>query len=289
MSSEILKNIIRKVDSLPTLPTTYARISELMRKPTTCALDIADVISRDQVLTARLLKLVNSAFYGFSGRITTVSSAVVVLGFRAIRSLVLSSSVMDLFKEKEANPFLDPVDFWKHSLAVAACSKLISKNIDYDDPEEFFVAGLLHDIGKLIQNQFLKASFLEALSHAEKSRMCLYDAELEKMGLAHSETGLMLCEKWKLPECIREAIFFHHTPQKSNRYPVFAAVVHVSNVIVKSLELGASGDSIVGPFYQEAWEILSFPQSQLEPLMHKLLIETEEIFQILKPARGLDE
>ena len=284
MTNDAIKNIVRKIESLPTLPTTYSRINELMNRPTTCAMDIADVISRDQVLTARLLKLVNSAFYGFSGKIKTVSGAVVVLGFKAIKSLVLSSSVLDLFKEKEANPLFEPVSFWKHSLAVAACSKLIAKYLDYDDPEEFFVAGLLHDIGKIILNQFFKQEFYEVLVFSRKEKITLVEAEMQKFQACHSDTGLLLCEKWRLPDCVKEAVAYHHSPEAFQNYPLFPSVVHLADILVKSMELGSSGDPFVNMISNHAWTTLNIPLSQLEPIMQKLKIETMDIFNILNPS-----
>lgn len=283
METDLFKKIVSKIDSLPTLPTTYVRISELIKRPNTSAIDIAEVILDDQVLTARLLKLVNSAFYGFSGKIRTVSGAVIVLGFRSLKELILGCSVLDLFKEKEANPYFDPIAFWKHSLSVAAGCQTLAKYMKYQDPEELFVAGLLHDIGKLVQNQYLRSGFISALRHASDIHYPLYQAELETMGFTHSEVGLHLAVKWKLPENLKEVICFHHEPNKAKQFSRIASVVHVSDILVHALELGHSGNPVVPPLLKEAWDSLAIPVSLLEPLMNKLIVHAEETSQLFNP------
>jgi putative nucleotidyltransferase with HDIG domain len=283
METELFKKIVSKIDSLPTLPTTYVRISELIKKPNTSAIDIAEVILDDQVLTARLLKLVNSAFYGFSGKIRTVSGAVIVLGFRSLKELVLGCSVLDLFKEKEANPYFDPISFWKHSLSVAAGCQTLAKYLKYEDPEELFVAGLIHDIGKLVENQYLRSGFISALHHAREIHYPLYQAEAETLGFTHSEIGLHLAMKWKLPENLKETISFHHEPLKAKQYSRLVSVVHVSDILVHALELGNSGNPVVPPVSKEAWDALAIPPSVLEPLMNKLIAHAEETSKLFNP------
>jgi putative nucleotidyltransferase with HDIG domain len=283
MENEQLKKIVSRIDSLPTLPNTYLRISDLIKNSNTSAVDIADVILDDQVLTARLLKLVNSAFYGFSGKIKTVSAAVIVLGFRSLKELVLGCSVLDLFKEKEANPYFDLIAFWKHSLSVAAGCQTLAKYLNYDDPEELFVAGLLHDIGKLIENQYLRAGFIQSLHWAREKHRPIHEAELTIQGFSHCEIGLYLAEKWKLPDNLKEIVSFHHTPEQAKRYLRMVSLVHFADILTHSLELGNSGNPVVPALSKVAWDSLNFSASLIEPVMEKLVIHAEETSQLFNP------
>ena len=153
------QKIISKIVDLPTLPRTVLRITELVNEPKSSARDLARVITDDQVLTARLLKLVNSSFYGFPQRISTVTGAIVLLGFDAIRNLLLTTSVFDLFANRNRKKKQDQERFWDHSLGCAVGAKVIGNYMRHDKIEELFVSGLLHDIGKIVEMMFLPDEF----------------------------------------------------------------------------------------------------------------------------------
>ena len=277
MNQEYQKNIIREIHSLPTLPTTFTHISRLIRNPTTSAIDIANVIRQDQALTARLLKMVNSAFYGFPSKIRTVSHAIVVLGFQSIKNLVLSCSVMDQFKSREQSALFDQALFWEHALATAMGSRLIAKACHYSDPEEGFVAGLLHDIGKLVHDQYLHARFVQALETARSSRVTIYEAERITLGMTHAETGYLLAEQWKLPDDLMEAIGMHHTPELAKRNPLLTSIVHVADVLCRALEIGNPGDPFVPRLSDIAWKNCNLPVKQIDAVMRQMAVEAMEI------------
>ena len=164
MSLPDLQKIIAKIDDLPTLPRTVLKITELVNNPKSSAKDLARIITDDQVLTARLLKLVNSSFYGFPQRISTVTNAIVLLGFDAIRSLLLTTSVFDLFAGRNKKSKQDQEKFWDHSLGCAVGAKVIGNYLRYDKIEELFVSGLLHDIGKIVEMLFLPDEFAQVVT-----------------------------------------------------------------------------------------------------------------------------
>ncbi|MCK5706743.1 MAG: HDOD domain-containing protein [Candidatus Aureabacteria bacterium] len=269
-TSEVLSTIIKKIDTLPTLPTTFAKINSLMKNSRTSANDISEVISKDQVLTARLLQLVNSTFYGFPGRITTVSGAVVILGFNALKNLVLSSSVFDIFQVSGSSGVLDLNEFWKHSIACAVTSRLIGKIIDYEDTEELFVAGLLHDIGKLVEIQHLQASFGGVIERTKEKRITIYEAEKEILGFTHCDIGGLLGKRWKLPASLGEAIEAHNDFKKAKKYPKIVATVHLADILVRAKEIGYPGDDYVPEIDGAAWEALGLGLSYIEPIMDKI-------------------
>ena len=281
MSSVLLNNLVDQIHSLPTLPTTFSRVNTLIQRPNTGAGDLAEVISDDQVLTARLLKLVNSAFYGFGGKIKTVSNAIMVLGFKSIKSLVLTSSVLDLFKSKDSNPYFDLQSFWIHSLSVAVACRVLAKHMKQDDPEEWFVAGLLHDIGKLVHHQYLSARFATALKLAFERKQHIHEVEKETLGFSHCETGRMLAERWKLPEELLEPIACHHEPETAAKSPLLTAAVHVGDILARALELGKPGDPIVPRLSPEAWNRLNIPPKAVEGILRTIHSQAEEAQQLL--------
>ncbi len=159
MKAPDIDRVISRVEDLPTLPRTVLRITELVNDPKSSARDLARIITDDQVLAARLLKLVNSSFYGFPQRISTITGAIVLLGFDAIRNLLLTTSVFDIFSNRKNISLIRQEQFWDHSLGCAVAAKVIGKHLRYDKVEELFVAGLLHDIGKIVEMIFLSQAF----------------------------------------------------------------------------------------------------------------------------------
>ena len=166
-----LKRIIAGIDDLPTLPRTVLKITELVNDPKSSAKDLAKVITDDQILTARLLKLVNSSFYGLPQRISTVTGAIVLIGFDAIRNLLLTTSVFDLFAGRNKKKQQKQEQFWDHSLGCAVGAKVIGNYLRYDNIEELFVAGLLHDIGKIVEMMLISVGRLLRVSGRGRQRL----------------------------------------------------------------------------------------------------------------------
>jgi len=198
MSIPDLKKIIARIDDLPTLPRTVLKITELVNDPKSSAKDIARIITDDQVLTARLLKLVNSSFYGFPQRISTVNTAIVLLGFDAIRSLLLTTSVFDLFAGGNKKSRQEQEQFWDHSLGCAVGAKVIGNYLRHDKIEELFVAGLLHDIGKIVEMLYLPDEFASVVDAIKQHNILMLTAEEKILGYDHAEIGQLLANKWNL-------------------------------------------------------------------------------------------
>ena len=199
MGEADLRRIIAKVEDLPTLPRTVLRITELVNDPRASAKDLSIIITDDQVLTARLLKLVNSSFYGFPQPVTTVTGAIVLLGFDAIRNLLLTTSVLDLFPARIAKVRRDQEQLWDHSLACAIGAKSIGNFLRYDKLEELFVAGLLHDIGKIVEMMFLQDDFARITERVRDQGVLISTAEQDLLGCTHADIGRLLAERWNLP------------------------------------------------------------------------------------------
>lgn len=240
-----IKRIAQNVLSLPALPTIIAKMIELMDDPRTSASQLTKLISTDQVLTAKILKLANSAYYGFPRRIGTINLAIVVLGFDTIKDLGLSASIVERFKKRSNDPLFDMSLFWEHSIACGVIGKRLARELNYRVSGEVFVAGLMHDIGKLILNQYFLKEFSEIMQRIRNEEKSFLQSEMEIIGVSHAVIGSWLAEKWNLPTQLVEVIEFHHNPDKAPEQSQIASVIQFADHLCKWREIGNSGDTIV--------------------------------------------
>jgi HD-like signal output (HDOD) protein len=275
------ERIIENIRDLPTLPTVYLALSEVIADPSSTAEDVSKIVSCDQASSARVLRLANSVMYGFPGQIDTVSRAVVVLGFDEVRNLVLSTSVMDLFSKQDSAFDFRPADFWAHSVAVGTATRLIGQACRIPKGENCFVAGVLHDIGKLVFFEYAEKEFTRALDQANKGQLLLWETEQEFLGMDHSLGGTLLVETWNLPPDIRQAIRHHHTGITGDEKDLLTAAVHIADILVRALELGFGGDDLIPRPNGQAWELLNLPPQALSRISSDLLSNFQEAVEIM--------
>ena len=277
MGEADLRRIIAKVEDLPTLPRTVLRITELVNDPRASAKDLSIIITDDQVLTARLLKLVNSSFYGFPQPVSTVTGAIVLLGFDAIRNLLLTTSVLDLFPARIAKVRRDQEQLWDHSLACAIGAKSIGNFLRHDKLEELFVAGLLHDIGKIVEMMFLPDEFARITERVRAEGVLISSAEQDLLGCTHADIGRLLAERWNLPAKMVGVIARHHTPAAAGVFALEASIVHLADIFTRALDLGSGGDDKVPPLDKAAWELLKLKTGAVDAIMASMLTEFDDI------------
>ena len=271
------QELIKRIDDLPTLPRTVLQITGLVNDPKSSAKDLARVITDDQVLTVRLLKLVNSSFYGFPQRISTVTGAIVLLGFDAIRNLLLTTSVFDLFANRNRQKKRDQERFWDHSLGCAVGAKVIGNYLRHDKIEELFVSGLLHDIGKIVEMMFLPDEFSKIVAAVNRDNILMTTAENNVLGYNHAEVGKLLAEKWNLPVKLVQVIAHHHHPDNAGSFAVEAAIVHLADIFCRALNMGYGGDNKIPPLDTLAWERLKIQTSAIEGIMETMHREYRDI------------
>jgi putative nucleotidyltransferase with HDIG domain len=266
-----LEELARKVEDLKTLPAAFYQVNSLMESPSCTAGDIAEVISMDQALSAKLLRIVNSALYALPTRINSIVKSVNIIGFAGIRELIVSTSVTDIFIDNPEGSTFDRQEFWKHSLGTGITARILGKYLKKLEPEELFVAGLLHDIGKMIIDQYATTKFVEIMNLAARFRISMREAENGVLGFDHCRVGEMIARKWELSPTLIEAISHHHWPLSAEGFPRPTAVIYLANIIVQALELGSSGNHWVPLIDGRIWEIMELPVSVLEPVVAETL------------------
>lgn len=226
---------VEQLSNLPTLPNLLDKFTQMIKDPKTSMAAFGKEISRDQVLTSKILKLVNSAFYGFPGRISTVTNALVLLGYDALKGLIISSNIFENLSP-EAYPL------WHHSVTVSLASRAIARELSLPDIEEFAVAGLLHDIGKVILHIEASEEYRTVINQAKKTKQPIWQMEDEILGFDHANIGLWVCEEWKLPNKLTIPIGYHHMPAAPKEYQIRVAVVAMADILVRGMGGGAEDD-----------------------------------------------
>jgi putative nucleotidyltransferase with HDIG domain len=240
-TTQKIKRITESIISLPTLPTVVSKMIQLVDNPKTSASSLARLIYTDQALTARILKLANSAYYGFPREISTVKMAIVVLGFNTVKEMGLSLSVFEVFKGGENDTTFDISRFWQHSIGCGSAARMLGRRLNYHLTGEAFVAGLLHDIGKIIFRQYLSKEFMTIINKVSEGEVDLDEAEMNIIGTTHSQVGAWLAEKWNLPRIIVDGIAFHHAPWDAQEDRIFVAIVSVADYLCHLNQIGNSG------------------------------------------------
>jgi len=267
---------LHALKSLQTQPTVIAQITRMLQSPATNAEELGLAIRTDQGLASRVLKLVNSAFYGFPGKIGSISHAVVLLGFATVKNIVLTASVLDIFKTNGGG-LLNARAVWKHSLACGVAAQSLAREVGYDFQEECFVAGLLHDIGKVVLFQLAPNDFSRVVEDADKTKSLFYDSECKLLGINHQEIGGMLIEQWRLPPKILNAVSSHHNPTPSDDDDSkLTAIVHCADILARALGYGNGGDKKIPMIDDKAWDVLKMDDINLERLFDTIGNEWEK-------------
>ncbi len=258
---DIFEKIIRSVDDFPTLPTIFSALAEVMTDPRSTFSDAANVISRDQASAMKILKVANSAFYGFPGKIDTISQAIFYIGFEEVKNIIITISIWDIFKSSSSHSGFNIVDLWKHSIGVGVASRTIAKTIKAENVENCFIAGIIHDIGKLLFIRYLGNEYIKVIDFACENNLNIRDAESDMLGITHTIAGELIGEKWKMPLNIKNAIRYHYSGMVNGKVHDLSAIVHIANIVVRMMQLGNPGDYIIPEPYPEVLEYLKIPHN----------------------------
>ena len=287
-----IKLIVNRIHNLPTPPMVFAQVNKVISDPNTSAYEIGAIISEDPALSAKVLKLTNSAFYGLPRTVTSVKQAIIILGLDVVKSLVLSASVFDTFSKQYQvdKSYLD--SFWRHSLLVAFMARIISRNKNFPsfmEAEESFSAGLLHDIGKLVILAHLPEEFQKIkLMTAKNPEAPVCQVEEQILGFDHAAVGSYLCVKWNLPDQLSSAIQFHHFPEQDIDN-MTTQIIHVSDHLAWKAVVAEEGIKFVNENIQcsdLALDLLGLKKDREDQLIQLLRAEYIKAETFLKMAQG---
>lgn len=257
-----IQAIIKDTKSLPTIPAIISKLNSMSVSDKASIQEMARMVSSDQVLSARVLRLANSPSYGFY-RVSTISNAMILLGVDVVKSLALSSSIFEIMENSV-------VGLWEHSLGAGVAANIIAKRLRLPDCEEISTAALLHDIGKVIMKIKFPDEYHKLFGMIADGELSFEEAERELFGVDHAEVGGWLAKYWFLPDKLIEPIACHHNVENSDTHQIKASVVHLADILIKASGFGFSGDDFVPQLSELAWKRLSMNDVILQDIIEEL-------------------
>lgn len=275
---ELKRRILDSLDDLPPMPETMLKARELMTDPDSSIKDLADALEADQSITAKVLRIANSAFYGMSGKVASIQRAAVLLGQRNLAEVVTLTGAADLLGFELFGYGIGAGDLWRHSVAAAYSAKRLSEQHDPELADEAFIAGLMHDSGKIVLDSHIlerKAAFEEFLDSGERM---FIDAERRILGFDHSEIAAEMCARWNIPPSVGAAIRYHHQPSLSDGN-MLSYILHVADhiAIVSGAGSGAGVDDILHNIDPGAMNFLELTQEILSDIVFDMMESMEKL------------
>jgi HD-like signal output (HDOD) protein len=279
--TEQLKDRIRHMANLPTLPQVASYLMQTVNDPHTSINDVALVVAQDLSLSAKILRLANSAFYGIPRTITNINNAVIILGLKVINTMVLSLTVFDMFNDNpKSTSLFDRKSFWLHSLCCGLIAKFLTLKIRkfiLFDPEEAFCAGLLHDIGKVVMEQYLHEDFHVALKYAKQNKLPVVEAEEKILGYTHNDVAEWLTTSWGLPSEILMPIIYHHNPDKAPECEDIVSLCHISDQLCYKTQIVKQNNYELPRLDKASMESLKLTDMDIEEIMAQIPSEMPKI------------
>lgn len=261
--------IVKKVLKVASLPEVFIKVEEVLNNPHSSSDHLKRIIDEDPALTARLLRLANSAYYGFHAKVESVSQAITILGTQQLRELVLACSVLKVFSNI-SDEQISMESYWRHSIACGLVARSLASLRYENNVEHYFVAGLLHDIGRLVLLMERPHLVSEIFEQANEEKEMLFVVERQHLGFNHAQLGGLLLKNWKLSSRLVEAVSFHHRPKGAKNFPIDAAIVHIADHIANALEMGSSGEQFVPKLNPDAWDLLELDVDCLDQVIETL-------------------
>lgn len=239
-TKQIVDQAISSIGDIATLPEITIKIIGIVEDPKSTARDLHELIKNDPALSAKVLKVVNSAFYGLPGQVASVDRAIILLGLSAVKNIAIAASIARLFKGKRISEEFSAADLWRHSVAVAVSAHALAKmSVHPCMPDEIFVAGMIHDIGTLVERQTYPEEFAEVIERCSNSDIDFLECEREIIGADHQAFGVGLTTKWKFPRHLRAAVGFHHNPEAlSVELRNMATIIQIADILCCQEQVG---------------------------------------------------
>ncbi len=276
----ILKNIMARVNDFPTLPTIYTALTAAMANPMCSASDIADVISQDQSSAVKVLKVSNSAIYGNLRKVTSIQDAIFIIGTKEIKAIVLALAIMKLFSGAKEMEGLKPSDLWEYSFGVGSISRNIAKELGLPNPEDLFVAGIIHGIGKLFFLIGVPELYSKVVVAGKMKKMKLRDVEKAVLGITHSLIAQLLAEKWKLPKDFCTMFEYQYSGLPDGKFHSYSTIVHLAMVSASMLRIGDSATDLIPTLNKDIWKQMDIDKKFFTknlPIFKKEVIEMKQL------------
>ncbi|MBI5638345.1 MAG: HDOD domain-containing protein [Nitrospinae bacterium] len=280
----VKEEITKHIDRLPGFSMTVAKVMHLSNDLRASPKDLIHAISLDPVLTAEVLRLINSAYFGMKQEVVSLNRAVILLGVNTIKNVALGSAVIGSMKMRNNFRFFTSDQFWEHSLGVAVGSKTVAARLGVpaQERDEYFIAGLLHDIGKVIFVQHLPDEYARLSDPAYRPGVAKSEVEEKFMGVSHTELGMLIAKKWELPEQLRETIAEHHSPKFGRPNDQVKAAVHLTDWYCNRAEIGIKGRAGMEMLSPEVWDILKISENGVDDVFKDLGKSVEDAKVFLK-------
>lgn len=276
---DMLSRIDRLEIKLPEVPSLVYELNDIIADPMSSAADISHVVGKSPSLTATLLRIVNSAFYGFRSKIDSISRAVTLIGSKELSSLALGITIMEAFKDIPRQ-VIEVDSFLEHNLACGMVARIMAAYAKVANTEQLFVAGMLHDIGRLVLCKYFPRNVKNAFAVAAASGKPLLAVERELLGCSHVQLGKKLLQKWKLPYSLENSVSYHHVPSASPS-PELAVILQMADMVVHGLGLGNSGERKIPSFDTDAWHSVNLPVTAFRSLVNQATQQVESFRDVL--------
>jgi putative nucleotidyltransferase with HDIG domain len=256
-----------EIQQLPSLSLVVTEVLSILERGNVDLSTLMRKVSQDQALAARVLKVANSPFYGFSRDVGSLREAGIMLGTHTIKHIVTAVGIINHFSLDD-NELFDHVAFWQHAMGTGICAKVLSRHCGFDQ-ETAFTAGLLHDVGKLVMAAHFTEDFIQILAYRDEHDCLLKDAEASVLGFDHSLVGARIAQHWKLPPLIISAIEYHHSPGHKSSSPL-AVLIHVADIVCRGLEIGNGGDTLIPAIDDRAMNLIRLNWDNVKDCFHEI-------------------
>jgi putative nucleotidyltransferase with HDIG domain len=232
MQSISLEDIAQRIEQIPTIPVVSTRINSLLQDEEVSITRVAGLIEKDQSLATKILKVANSAFYGTLNKVSSIDHALVVLGLEEVKGILMAFAVYNFF-QNDKNGGFDRKSFWKHSIICSQVAKYLARYFKVEKDDTLFLSGLIHDMGKVVFDQYFHEEFLKIIDHVSSKHERFSKVEKEIVGITHYQVGAKLLQRWKFPERVIMQVFYHHAPWYDKNFPTGSIIIYLANILTK--------------------------------------------------------
>ena len=282
-----VKRIVSQVDNLKPLPSSITRALKMMDDPEASFDQLVSILQVDQALTVRILKQANSAYYGFRAPASTLQEGIIRLGMRRLKNILLTLSFSSTLGRRLAGYNLGHGDLWRHSVAVAMVAQRLAERVHYANVDEAYVAGLLHDLGKLVLDQHFKIDWTQVLEAGREFQLSLIDVEEKLFEMNHAQVGGELAQRWELPVELIDAIAYHHMPVMAKTAAKLTAIVHIADILALRLGIGLTDEAFLPEPQESALTLLNLKLDEVDNLAQvykKMLILSMVVNEDIMPS-----